>query len=660
MKKALLFYILIRSLLLTAQESGKSYIWPLDIANGISSTFQEFRANHFHAGLDLRTFKRTGYPVLAVADGVIERISVSKTGMGSTVYLRHDDGNTSIYGHLEKFCDRLEALVARERERSGEKYFGRYALPAPVTVRRGEVIAFSGESGNGFPHLHLEIRDPQEGALNPLSWIGNVPVDDTAPRLKGIILRSRGRFLLNGDLGEFYLKLRNEGSVYTLAAPLTVTGPFDLSLQAYDVAGGRQKVAPYSLEAYLDGQLYYRVVFERLVRDDNNQLGMLYDMAGSANGTYFYKLFSQSGFALEKMNSPLAPALSLLAPGDHEIRVVVKDRQQNQAVAVLPLRKLAEGEPVFQKPYELKAGSGRVLADADLALYVNRDEVVAKLKDFPMPPEWITLKVRQGNQEETVAAGEYGAGVFFCFTPLNDELRVQLRFVLSDGRQAVEELHKNILLLLLKNGSARRFQYGDFLADFAAGTVLEPTVLQLEKMDLSAEFPMLAGPVSVTPVHFTFLDAVFFKFRIPPGQTRQEQLGIFKYQGSGKTWRYVQTQRAPEKGYLGCRVLTGGIYALLRDVDPPRIRLRSRRALRLGDREKLVVLLRDRGKGIDEGTVAVFINGQKVECEYDPDWGHILIDPGDTAAHRGENELLVQAADFAGNRSVAVFNFRCR
>ncbi|MCX6558698.1 MAG: M23 family metallopeptidase [Candidatus Aminicenantes bacterium] len=657
MKKALLFYIVIRSLLLAAQESGKTYVWPLDIANGISSTFQEFRANHFHAGLDLRTFQRTGYPVLAIADGVIERISVSKTGMGSVVYLRHNDGNTSIYGHLEKFCDRIEALVARERERSGEKYFGRYVLPEPITVRQGELIAFSGESGYGFPHLHLEIRDPQEGALNPLSWIGNPPADDTAPRLKGIIVRSRGHFLLNDDLGEFYLKLRNEDSVYTLTAPLTMTGPFDLSLQAYDVAGGRQKVAPYSLEAYLDGQLYYQVVFERLVRDDNNQLGMLYDMAGSANGVYFYKLFSQSGFALEKKNSPLASALSLLAPGDHEIRVIVKDRQQNQAVAVLPLRKLASPEAAFQKEYELNAGGGRVLADGDLAVYINRDDVVVKVEDFPMPPEWIKMKISQGNQEETVAANEYGAGVFFCFKPLNDDMRVQLRFILSDGRQAVEELHKNILLLVLKNGSARQFSYGDFLADFAAGTVLEPTVLQLENMELSADFPMLAGPVSVTPVHFTFLDTVFFKFRIPPDQTRQEQLGIFKYQGSSKTWRYIQTQKAPEKGYLSCRVLTGGIYALLRDVDPPQMSFRARR---LDDQEKLVVHLRDRGKGIDERTVVAFINGQKAECEYDPDWSHILIDPGGSAARRGENELLVRAADFAGNRSVETFHFRCR
>jgi len=69
----------------------------------------------------------------------------------------------------------------------------------------------------------------------------------------------------------------------------------------------------------------------------------------------------------------------------------------------------------------------------------------------------------------------------FISKPLNSEMHLQLRFVLSDGLQPVEELQKNIQLLVLKNQITRQFRYGDFMADFAAKTVLEPTVLLLEK-----------------------------------------------------------------------------------------------------------------------------------------------------------------------------------
>lgn len=657
MKKIVLFYIIIQSALLAAQENEKKYIWPLAIYDGISSTFQEFRSNHFHAGIDLRTFQKTGYQVLAIADGVIDKIIMAKNNMGRVVFLKHNDGNYSEYGHLEKFRDDIEVLVAQEQSRSGEKYFGKYTLPKPLAVRQGDVIAFSGESGVGFPHLHLEIHDKLDGAVNPLSLIGNLPADNYAPILKGIVLRSRGNFLLNDDLGEFYFKLHRKGPLYTLAEPLTVTGPFDLELHVFDLSDVRHVVAPYSLEAYLDGQLYYQIAFDRLIRDDNNQLGMLYDMVHSSSGAYFYKLFFQSGFGLEKNKVLFAKNFSLLPPGAHEIKIIVKDRQQNQAIAVIPLQKLPDAEGLsLKKKYNLKANVNQVLFKAGFSTYINRDDVIIKIKDFPRPAAWIKLKILQGNQEQIVAAKEYGAGVYFCFKPLNNEMRLQLRFILSDGQQLVEEMQKNLQLLVLKSQTAQQFSYGDFIADFAAKTVLEPTVLLLEKEQLSAEYPLLAGPVSIGPMHFAFLDTVVFKFKIPPHQVRSEQLGIFKYQPLGKKWRYVKTQTVPEAGYLGCRVLNGGIFALLRDIYPPEIFFRKTYIVDFKQLKQLVVRLRDRGKGIDDRTLAIFLNGQQVDGEYDPDWAHVLIN--DTAGlKKGKNDLLVQVADFAGNRSEKFFHF---
>ena len=660
MKATVISLVIMAAILLPAQDDGKKYIWPLTIDNGVSSTFQEFRSNHFHAGIDLRTFQATGYPVLAIADGAIEKIIVSWSGIGRAVFIRHNDGNLSLYGHLEKFRDDIEALVARQQKRSGEKYFGTYELPEPIPVRQGDVIAFSGESGNGLPHLHLEIRDKLNGSLNPLSFIASPSGDAYAPLLKGILLRSRADCLVNGDVGEFYFKLLGTGPLAAPVGPITVTGPFDLVLHAVDLSDVQHEVAPYSLEACLDGEPYYQVAFDRLLRDDNNQLGMLYDMAYSFPSSYFFKLFSQSGFDLENRKASFAEIINRLAPGAHEIKITVKDRQQNQAVALIPIQKLPGGEGLaLNHKIDLQANRDRVLLDANLSLYINRDDVVVKIMDFPRPAAWITMKILQGDREQAVAAKEYGAGVFFCFKPLSRDMHLQMRFVLTDGSQPVEELQKSIKLLVLKSQSAQQFSYGDFLADFSAKTVLEPTVLLLEKVRLDADYPLLAGPVSIGPTNFTFLDTVFFKFKIPPGEARPEQLGVFKYQPLGERWRYVKTQNVPEAGYLGSRVLTGGIFALLRDVYPPEIRFRSRRKRYLGTPEKLVVRLRDRGKGIDDRSVAVFLNGQKTDCEYDPDWDYVLID-GTHGMKKGRNDLRVQAADFAGNRSEKKFHFHLR
>ena len=159
-----------------AQENEKKYVWPLAIDNGISSTFQEFRSNHFHAGIDLRTFQTTGYPVLAIADGVIEKIIMSKTGMGRAVFLKHSDGNFSIYGHLEKFRDDIESLVAREQSRRGEKYFGEHTLPEPLAVRQGD--------GHRFQRRErLRLPSPASGNPRQTEWRAQSAVfDRQAPR----------------------------------------------------------------------------------------------------------------------------------------------------------------------------------------------------------------------------------------------------------------------------------------------------------------------------------------------------------------------------------------------------------------------------------------------------------------------------------------------
>ncbi|MBU1074433.1 M23 family peptidase, partial [bacterium] len=63
--------------------------WPLPLETRyLTSNFMEHRSGRFHAGLDLKTEGRTGFPVLAAEDGWIARIRVSPAGYGRTLYLR--------------------------------------------------------------------------------------------------------------------------------------------------------------------------------------------------------------------------------------------------------------------------------------------------------------------------------------------------------------------------------------------------------------------------------------------------------------------------------------------------------------------------------------------------------------------------------------------
>ena len=94
---------------------------PLEIPIQLSGTFGEFRSNHFHAGLDIRTKGRQGLKVNSIQNGWINRIKVSTSGYGKAIYIQHYDGTTSVYAHLKKFAPKIETYL-KEKQYEKESY----------------------------------------------------------------------------------------------------------------------------------------------------------------------------------------------------------------------------------------------------------------------------------------------------------------------------------------------------------------------------------------------------------------------------------------------------------------------------------------------------------------------------------------------------------
>ncbi|UCH94332.1 MAG: M23 family metallopeptidase, partial [Candidatus Aminicenantes bacterium] len=322
------------------QTTGK-YRWPLNINNGYSSSFQEFRSNHFHAGCDLRTYKKTGYPVYAIADGYIYKIRMVKRGSGRGLYLKHDDGNTSIYFHLDRFEKKLEELLKRVQQLNKKKYFGNYFLKKPLRYNQGQIIGYSGETGSGFPHLHLEIRDKHYAAVNPFQLIQFPARDNNFPVLNKLLIRNRDHASINGTIGETLINFQKKSNGYYVSQkPLLITGGFDVVLNAYDISDTGKRVVPYAISVFIDDIHYFQLNFDRFEGDDNNQLGFVYDMYYSGPGSYFFNLFSQEGFVLEKKNVSISQVLENLDHGKHTLRIMVTDNHNNISAGVVPFHKV--------------------------------------------------------------------------------------------------------------------------------------------------------------------------------------------------------------------------------------------------------------------------------------------------------------------------------
>ena len=173
--------------------------WPLAMSPALSSTFGETRATAFHAGLDLKTWGKTGYAVHAAADGWIERARMSPWGFGRVIYLRMNDGRIAVYAHLDSFFTPVQQKIRAEQQRLGHYSVQLWFEKGQVPVRRGEVIGFTGETGGGPPHLHFELRDAANVPMNPLLHAFKV-ADTEAPTMRRLIIVPRGAgSLADGD-----------------------------------------------------------------------------------------------------------------------------------------------------------------------------------------------------------------------------------------------------------------------------------------------------------------------------------------------------------------------------------------------------------------------------------------------------------------------------
>ena len=175
---------------LRAQVANPQFGVPFDFPLLLSGNFGELRSNHFHGGLDFKTQGVTGKPLMAIADGYISKVTVTAGGYGNALYITHDNGYTSVHGHLDRFLPEIARLV-REKQYAEQSFvvtleFG----PEEFRVRQGETVAYAGNTGYSFgPHLHMEIRTTDTNEpIDPLPFYKDKIVDNIAPRATHIMV----------------------------------------------------------------------------------------------------------------------------------------------------------------------------------------------------------------------------------------------------------------------------------------------------------------------------------------------------------------------------------------------------------------------------------------------------------------------------------------
>lgn len=204
--------------------------------NYLAGTMGELRSSHFHAGIDIKTGGKIGLPVYAAADGFAWRIRVSTGGYGNAIYLKHPNGTTSVYAHLDRFEEKLADYILKKQYDVASFTVQQFPQKDEFKFKKGDIIGYSGNTGSSSgPHLHFEIRDAQQNILDPLFYGFEEIIDTQSPLLKSIAFVTLNKDArVNHTFGRHEFEVIKTTKLFTTRSPIKLEGKVGIEIYGYD------------------------------------------------------------------------------------------------------------------------------------------------------------------------------------------------------------------------------------------------------------------------------------------------------------------------------------------------------------------------------------------------------------------------------------------
>lgn len=375
---------------------------PMDTPLYLTAPFGSLRDNHFHSGMDIKTYEREGLPVYAVADGYISRIKYSPVGYGKALYIDHPNGYTSVYGHLQDANGDIAVYIKKYQYEIERFDFDHFPGRDKIRVKKGQIIGWSGNSGGSTgPHLHFEIRDTKsEEVINP-QLFGILGVDLYQPAIKKVLLytleQNRPVMLRDITINKNTTVLSVD-SVHTYKDTLLLNGSnIGIAAEAYDyLTNLTSEYSIYSLELIIDGIKRHSYKLDRFNFDDSRCINVHID----------YEKYKQDKIRYQKCFK------------DDGNRISIYNYMRNKGK--FPLKDTAVHTVVINA-YDFSGKKGSV------RFYIKRDMVNSVLMNRPSvctnaifyPNKQNTLKVKDA--EIIIPARALYDTLSFCYKQLPKE-----------------------------------------------------------------------------------------------------------------------------------------------------------------------------------------------------------------------------------------------
>ena len=344
-----LFFLM---LTLQAQLPKDYFSKPLKIPTILSGTFGELRSNHFHSGLDIKTQGRTGLKVHAAAEGYVSRIKISHYGYGKALYVKHPNGYTTVYAHLEKFSPKIEAYVKKRQYENESFTIELFPNASEIALTKEEHIAFSGNTGgSGGPHLHFEIRDGSSRPMNPMLFGFDI-ADTRKPLVNTVWLYPlNDNAQINGQNKPYRLKTTEIKGGNLKADTVIALGAIGVGVSTVDQQDGAyNKNGIYRINSKVNGTTNFELKMKRFSFSETRYLNRMIDYAYfKENRSRITKLFIEENNPLSIYNKSLTDGVIKVQDAlSYNVEVSVEDAKGNARVINIPIegQKLPYKNPV--------------------------------------------------------------------------------------------------------------------------------------------------------------------------------------------------------------------------------------------------------------------------------------------------------------------------
>jgi len=603
------------------------YLWPTNASNALSSTFAETRSGHFHAALDIKTWGRRGYPIYATRSGTLYRMAVGPTGYGKVLYLQHDDGSFSVYAHLLRFNEELQQLADSIRFSDYSPSFDMWLDTMNIEIEQGEEIALSGASGIGPPHLHFELRTPDEEPFNPL--LTNLNVKDTiGPSFSGIAVEPLSiRTKIEGN-NKIITRRPRRQSAYAHFGIIETTGPIGLGVDVFDQANGVPNAyAVYELRLKVDGKerFYSRVDQFSYQETDQMYLDRIYTLLQST-GRSFQRLYVTDGNTLSFYQTPDGGGRLNLDPGRHNIEIEATDFNGNTRTARLTLSVVPpKAEPgLLEEPFT--AHKSPDIQPKEWSWFNNWVNIPRR--DFPH----ITLAPLLATptagplvlqNDETLSVDQKASPQYFFRTsPINIFIprRVypqKMAYLLTPNEQAY--------------------------ATFNKATFYDTASVAITRKNHAAD----SVEINIFPTNIPLRTAYELSVRVDSAQRADSTLSFYKtYPGS----RYLRKLTTYKDGaFIKTSPSSMGRFLLLSDTTPPRLGTPS--IVKSPDEKWLVYIpATDNRSGVGYQNTRIYVNGRRGLTEYEPEDDRLVYYHPNFIPQKN-NKVKVITFDMEGNKT---------